>query len=796
MDRRTLLQYFLAGTAAAPLSSYVQRSARAATPLVVQITEDTVFKRRPLLSRELLQDDEKLSKEPCRIYLHSYAYAIPGEDLKGHVKVAFEGPVQGFTTWYIWSAHCRIWNGTQMVFPNRVGLEQIEQNLWSWEGVNHQPEITTPLNGEVLLNRGVVIASGINEEFAGDYPRALEHFQMAAERAPQLVSEAHYQQGIIHAISFYEVQDQINADPDADENLRQIDTPIIQGIRQQAENDKNQALAQFTQAIQADADNFSAYLERGVLHSVLDSNQIAVDDFTQAIRLREHPELHFRRAIAYEELGALPQALDDYKYVVEYVWESVDAVEFEPPSNLRNEQRLVFYKGLANFYARDFTFSRVQRSFASVFYPNTYQILTVAENNGGANNFDYDSYSVSAVAARANNLALSELRQTTPETAEEYLDRGSKRLELNDQAGALQDFERASELDPSLAESYYRLGLATVDEDQAIAFFTQAIEQQPDFAFAYFHRAVTSLNRVGSAALRDLFQTEEILYERTDASQINDTVFNRVIGDFDKAIQSKPDFAIAYYEQGRTRFYSRGFNPSEVTKALDDYMQAVRRHPFFIRAYTSIVINASSNIKANSKFLNKLYPDSDAVLERVAPLTEMITQNPDNLDAYYQRAQIFYEANQLNEADNDLSEIIQRDSSYLDVYEKRGVTRYRLQQYQAAIEDLNQALEKDPIVADSYVVRGLAYFELNNYQEALNDVKQAVWLHPLHTQAHLLRIQLHNNLGQEALPKETNLETLQWIVLKGWERLGITFPPQVGGGSYSQSSSSSRPGWR
>jgi lysozyme len=77
-------------------------------PLVLRITKPTLLKRRPAPG-ETLASNEKVAKPPCRIFLHSYAYEVPGENLQGHVKVCFEGPIlNNASVWYVYKEHCLI----------------------------------------------------------------------------------------------------------------------------------------------------------------------------------------------------------------------------------------------------------------------------------------------------------------------------------------------------------------------------------------------------------------------------------------------------------------------------------------------------------------------------------------------------------------------------------------------------------------------------------------------------------------------------------------------------------------
>ncbi len=47
-------------------------------------------------------------------------------------------------------------------------------------------------------------------------------------------------------------------------------------------------------------------------------------------------------------------------------------------------------------------------------------------------------------------------------TAEDYLDSGNAKADLEDYKGAIQDYNKAIELNPDLAEAYYNRGVAKI----------------------------------------------------------------------------------------------------------------------------------------------------------------------------------------------------------------------------------------------------------------------------------------------------------------------------------------------
>jgi Flp pilus assembly protein TadD len=71
------------------------------------------------------------------------------------------------------------------------------------------------------------------------------------------------------------------------------------------------------------------------------------------------------------------------------------------------------------------------------------------------------------------------------QTADEYLKRGKELLEKKNYLQAQENFEKAIELNPNLAEAYYFRGRVQLDDKKADADFTKAIELKPDYAHAY-----------------------------------------------------------------------------------------------------------------------------------------------------------------------------------------------------------------------------------------------------------------------------------------------------------------------
>ena len=124
---------------------------------------------------------------------------------------------------------------------------------------------------------------------------------------------------------------------------------------------------------------------------------------------------------------------------------------------------------------------------------------------------------------------------------------------------ALAAFERALSYPPgdgsALASAYFALGYIyglQGDPDQAIAYYTRAIEQNPSLASAYNNRGVAYLKQGGESNLQ------------------------RAISDFGQAIELVPTFAAAYFNRGLAYF---ALGEAYDQQSLTDLRQAQALQP-------------------------------------------------------------------------------------------------------------------------------------------------------------------------------------------------------------------------
>ena len=122
--------------------------------------------------------------------------------------------------------------------------------------------------------------------------------------------------------------------------------------------------------------------------------------------------------------------------------------------------------------------------------------------------------------------------------------------------------------------------------------------------------------------------------------------------------------------------------------------------------------------------------EDDGSLKVIEEYTEKIIKNPNNIDYYIDRGDIYFSIRELEKALEDYSKVIEL-SSYSNstkgrYYRDRGYTYYCLKEYKKAIEDFSKAIELEPTDRDYHNNRGNAYYYLKEYKKAIEDYSCAL----------------------------------------------------------------------
>ncbi len=272
-----------------------------------------------------------------------------------------------------------------------------------------------------------------------------------------------------------------------------------------------------------------------------------------------------------------------------------------------------------------------------------------------------------------------------PQTAIEYLMRGTAETQLQNSQAAIADFTKAIELNPRLVHAYNNRGNIKQqlgEWDSAIADFTKVLAINPRSATAYNNRAVV---------YADLGRSLE------------------AIADYTQAIQLEPTFAGAYSNRGNS--YS---HHDRYPEAIADYTRAIELQPDFAITYLN---------RANMYRVQGNYPLSLADFDRAIEL------DPTVAFAYYNRGICHRQAGNHQQAIDDYTQSIKIDGKYFHAYYHRANARQYLGDKRGAIADYTQTIRFDPTNSRAYYNRAVIRGELQDYQSAIEDLDLAIQLH-------------------------------------------------------------------
>lgn len=220
------------------------------------------------------------------------------------------------------------------------------------------------------------------------------------------------------------------------------------------------------------------------------------------------------------------------------------------------------------------------------------------------------------------------------------------------------------------------------------------------------------------------------------------------IPDFNTAIKLDPNLAAAYTGRGEVYRGQGQFN-----QALADLNRALELNPFLLSAYETraLIYTQQNNYNAAIADYSKII-DSRASDPNLDPMI------------YFNRARLYIATGNADQALADFikgMELEGRGKSYqIDSYTQAlaldptltlaYLRRAEAGSGQQALNDYYRAAELDPgYLPRFYAARARFYEEQNNYVAAISDYTQLIELEPDNILAHLRRVELYKNLGDD-----------------------------------------------
>jgi len=267
------------------------------------------------------------------------------------------------------------------------------------------------------------------------------------------------------------------------------------------------------------------FLKRGITFAVRGDYEIAIEDFTEALKLQpNNGNIYALRGRTYVAKASkeVTSVADDFSEI------TVSAYGTLTPKQTEDYEQAI----------SDFTKAIKLEPKNAVNYRENARVYDCKKN--------YDK----AIADYSQAIRLD------PNDAKAYSGRGEAYYNKGDQDKAIADFNQAIRLNPNYSEAYCNLGAVYYnkgDYDKAIAYLNQAIRLNPDYSKAYYGRGDSYLNK---------------------------SDYNKGIADLNQAIRLDPNYAEAYHRRGEV-YRIKG----DYDKAIADYSQAIRLNPNYAGAY-------------------------------------------------------------------------------------------------------------------------------------------------------------------------------------------------------------------
>ena len=181
--------------------------------------------------------------------------------------------------------------------------------------------------------------------------------------------------------------------------------------------------------------------------------------------------------------------------------------------------------------------------------------------------------------------------------------------------------------------------------------------------------------------------------------------YDLAIKDFTKAIELKPDYAIAYNNRGAV-YRSKG----EHDLAIEDCNEAIRLKHDYAEPYSN----------RGAAYRNK--GDYDRAIK---DYDMAIRLKHDFVEAYYNRGLAYHEKREFDLAIKDYNKAIELNPELFHPYYNRGNVYLQKGGFDLAIEDYSKAIELNPELGPAYCNRGEAWLHLKEWDKAKVDLTAA-----------------------------------------------------------------------
>ena len=330
-----------------------------------------------------------------------------------------------------------------------------------------------------------------------------------------------------------------------------------------------------------------------------------------------------------------------------------------------------------------------------------------------------------------------------------YLQRGLARLEQRDFTGALDDFNKADQLDKAnkvhilICRGRAYAGLKRLDD--ALAQLNKAVAADQKMPLAFITRADIYLSLgEDDKALADLERALKLDPEQAKAYLLRARYFklkknNRLaLQDFNKAvtldsnlieIEAGPDSRTAKELRERAAKALKFGRKSEVAVEMIDRGMALERNGEYLAAIKefSEAIDGTADSLEAYRWRASVYMHMSAFQNAINDLTKAMAISPQDASLYSLRGRAYLELGSADKSIDDYTKAISLSKSpEANLFEARGLVYSRGGSSTKAIADFSKAIEIDPAHSTAYADRGMENLVRARYTDALQDFSESI----------------------------------------------------------------------
>ncbi|HRS67337.1 MAG TPA: tetratricopeptide repeat protein [Paludibacteraceae bacterium] len=519
----------------------------------------------------------------------------------------------------------------------------------------------------------------------------------------------------------------------------------------------------FNQIIKVKPYLVEPYFYRAIAKIQLEDYAGAENDCNEVIdRNPFMPQAFYARGFVRMRLGKVIDAQEDFSKALEFSPENVIYTINRVEAYLQSEQ---YDKALADVDTllrrnKNVTDLMFERGRILLLKKDTAEALQVFDNLVVNDSLNFDAWGARALVKlqlNDNSGALADYNkaiQLGARNAGYHINRGILNYQIKNYRGALTDYDKAISLEPTNETALFNRSLLRAevgDLNNAVADLTTLIDRNPDYPSAVYQRAL-------------LFSE---LYDWKAAEQ-----------DFSTIIAKYPTFVPAYY--GRSRVYEK---MGKKRAAFDDYEKAEKLIAAAKNKQLDTVqkqLAITPNIATEESFVKvktRLFRGTSVVTNSTTESIRGSIQNEDRtviseknfVLSYYQKEDLVRKGERYSPLVSVLNDTRLFSGKVKLVNREMPLNTQLINYHFKSIDELSKRVEVYQTNANLYIARGIDYALVQDFSSAIADFTRAIYYDSEHSLAYFSRANIRFKELEFKISESSNLD-VNWEQRKDLEK--------------------------